>query len=115
MAVLHRHVVSTMLNRRIVASWFGVIGGISLSRALGVAAGVPSPQLLLTDCLILGIGSIVCATYAFRWYAWASVFMLLAAAGAALDPPHAMLAFSLGTGLALPVCAYCAWRAGTIG
>src|SRR5205823_3402973 len=111
-AWLRRALLGTAFNRRMVAGGAAIIGGITVSRALGVLAGVSAPQMLLHDCLLAAAVLALCTAFLFRWLAWSVLFMLAAAAAAAVSPAHAMAAFSLASGAALIVSAGFAWRTG---
>ena len=100
-ALLRRHLLRTAINRRIVVGALAAICGITLSRALGMLAGVSAAHVLVYDSLLVAVVGAVCAALIFRWVAWCALIMLAAATGAAASPEHAMLSFSLGTGVAL--------------
>ena len=97
-ALLRRRVLQTVVNRRLVLLGVALIGGITLSRGLGVAAGTTTPVMMLHDGLLAGVILGVGASYLFRWMMAPALMMLAAAVVAATSPPHAHLAFSLASG-----------------
>jgi serine/threonine-protein kinase len=101
--VLRRHVLHTTFNRGVTYSMGVIIGGITLSRALGLMAGVSSAQMLTHDSLVAAIGCAVGGALALRSFWWSAPMMLAAAFVSAASPERAMLAFSLATGLAFAV------------
>jgi len=108
---LRRHLLRTVLNRRVTASFLGVTALVSANRALGLLAGVPGPQVLVFDCVacavLCGLGAVVF----FRWVAWISAIMLAAAVVAAAAPDRAMSAFSAGSGIGLLIALFFVSRA----
>jgi serine/threonine-protein kinase len=110
LALLWRDVLSTSINRRLVLGGLAVVGGISLSRALGWIAGVSAPVMLVYDSLLGAAVALMVSAISFRWMAWVGFVMAGAAAQAALHPKRAMAAFSLGSGLALILIAILSFR-----
>jgi hypothetical protein len=93
-----------------VVGALAAIGGITVSRALGGLAGVSAAQILVYDSLLATVVGAVCAVLIFRWIAWCSLIMLAAATFAAASPEHAMLSFSLGSGVALLAIVGFTWK-----
>ena len=114
-AALRRAVLRTAFNRRVTLAGAAMIGGITLSRALGLLAGAGAAHVLVNDSLLVAVVSAMSAVLLFRWLAWTSLLLLAAATAAALRPERAMLAFSLATGAALLANVYFAWRTGADG
>ncbi len=110
LALLRRHLLRTALNRRLVVGTLAAILGDKVSRALGVLAGMSAAHMLVHDSLLLAAVAAVCGALVFRWVAWCALILLAAAAGAAASPGHAMLSFSLGTGVALVAIVAFTWK-----
>jgi serine/threonine protein kinase len=108
--LLRRHLLRTLLNRRILAGLLVATSVISVNRALGMLAGVSAPQVLVFDCLALAALSTIAAFVFFRWVGWFAALLLAAAITAAVAPERALAAFSLGTGSALLLGVVFAWR-----
>jgi serine/threonine-protein kinase len=107
---LRHHIFRTALNRRAGFGLLTLVLGISVSRALGLAAGFTVPQMVLCDLLfIVGVSACLAASV-FRWIAWCTLIALASAVIAALSPERAVLAFSLGSGVGLVLAAFLAWR-----
>jgi serine/threonine-protein kinase len=95
---MRRQVAATAFNRRLVFAGIAMMGGVALSRALELQAGVATPTILLHDSVLCCITLAISASFLFRWLLWASLLMLAAAVIAALSPAHAHLGFSLASG-----------------
>jgi hypothetical protein len=97
---LRSHLLRTAFNRGITLSTGVIIGGITLSRALGLWAGVGAAQMLTYDLLIAAIGSAVCAAVLIRALWWNVLCAMAAALLCAAFPERAMLFFSAASGIA---------------
>jgi serine/threonine-protein kinase len=112
-AAFRRQLFGTAFNARVVVTGFGIVGGITADRALGLVTGASSAEMLVHDSLLAATVGLVCAAFLFRWVVWAAFPMLAAAAVAAAAPEQAMRAFSLGSGTALLTGLFFVWRAAT--
>jgi len=99
--VLRRRFLATAFNRRLLVAGLATIGGITVSRALELHAGMPTPAILLHDSLLSTVALAIAASFLFRWLAWLALLMLAAAVVAATSPAHAHVAFSIASGTTL--------------
>ncbi len=109
-AALRRQLLGTALNRRAVIAVLCVVAGVTVDRALGLVSGASPAEILVHDSLLAATVGFACATFLFRWLAWAALLMLVAAVVGAAAPDQAMRAFSLSSGAALLAGLVFAWR-----
>jgi eukaryotic-like serine/threonine-protein kinase len=99
LVVFGRAVIKNAFNRSIAVTAAAIVGGIAVSRVFGVMGHASVPQILTNDCLIGAVATAVSGASILPAAWWCAGMLGAAAVGAALAPEHAMLAFSLGTGV----------------
>ena len=87
----------------------GRLARITVSRALGMLAGLRAAQVLVYDALMEAVACAVLAIL-FRWLWWLPLLMLAASIVAATVPERAQLAFQLAAGVCVVGGAVLAWR-----
>lgn len=99
--VLRRQLWKNTLSRRTTSGLLTLVGAVTLSRALGVAAGLPASAMLMGDALMATtLGTF--ATLSLTPSLWVcTLTMATTALACALAPARAFLWFSLGSALAL--------------
>jgi serine/threonine-protein kinase len=99
--LLVRRLWRTALNRRAAAAVIALLGGIVLSRGLGVLESAPPAHILVADLLLCAVWSAVGGALLFSWLAWLAPLLLASAVVAAAWPGRALVVFELATGGAL--------------
>jgi hypothetical protein len=101
--VMRRHLLRTLLNRRMTVATIALTAFVTVNRALGLVAGVAAPQIVVSDCAGLAAVCALGAAVFFRWMAFAVPVLLAGAVAAAVWPERAVAAFSAATGVGLLV------------
>ncbi len=102
---LRHHMWKTSVNRRAALLVAATVTSVTLGRGLGIVAGSTSAIMLLHDALIGALLATLGGFILFRWVFWLAPIMATCAVVSALSPDHAMVSFSVCSGLALTVAA----------